>query len=246
MSLRLKLLIAVIVLAFAGLVASDIVTYTSLRSFLFTRVDQQLQAARFPVLPDLQEPGGGPFSVGGGPGSSFEPQGTYAELRDASGNLLGQPLRNDYGARPKPDPILPSNLSSSGTNADRSSTFTTGAVGGGSLRYRVRVDPVQNNQGARGTLVVAIPLTDVDQTLGHLRLIEGLVSAAVVVALGLLLWWLVRRELRPLEEIGVTAGAIAAGDLTRRVEPTDATQHGDVRAALRRRRASSRNRQRLV
>ena len=42
MPLRLKLLVAVIVLVFAGLVVSDLVTYTSLRSFLIQRVDQQL------------------------------------------------------------------------------------------------------------------------------------------------------------------------------------------------------------
>jgi hypothetical protein len=48
-SLRLKLLIAVIVLVFAGLAVADIVTYTSLRSFLFDRIDQQLVDARFPV-----------------------------------------------------------------------------------------------------------------------------------------------------------------------------------------------------
>jgi two-component system OmpR family sensor kinase len=55
----------------------------------------------------------------------------------------------------------------------------------------------------------------------------------VVLGLGLALWWLVRRGLRPLEEMGVTAGAIAAGDLTRRVEPTDErTEVGRLGLAL--------------
>ena len=39
MPLRLKLLIAVIVLVFAGLAAADVVTYTQLRSSLLQRVD---------------------------------------------------------------------------------------------------------------------------------------------------------------------------------------------------------------
>ena len=70
-------------------------------------------------------------------------------------------------------------------------------------------------------LIVAIPLTDVDQTLHHLLLVELLVAAGVLLALALLAWWVVRLGLRPLENMGETAGAIAAGDLSRRVEPAD-------------------------
>jgi two-component system OmpR family sensor kinase len=45
--------------------------------------------------------------------------------------------------------------------------------------------------------------------------------------------WLVRLGLRPLEGIGATAGAIAAGDLSRRVEPaTDRTEVGRLGLAL--------------
>ena len=46
MPLRLKLLIAVIVLVFIGLAVSNVVTYTSLHSFLVKRVDQQLTALK--------------------------------------------------------------------------------------------------------------------------------------------------------------------------------------------------------
>ncbi len=41
---------------------------------------------------------------------------------------------------------------------------------------------------------------------------------AVLLALGGGAWWIVRVGLRPLDAIGVTAGAIAAGDLSRRVD----------------------------
>ncbi|HEV8420815.1 MAG TPA: two-component sensor histidine kinase, partial [Actinomycetota bacterium] len=62
MPLRLKLLIAVIVLVFVGLAVSNVVTYTSLRSSLLNRVDQQLTAAEFSVADALGErrpfPGG--------------------------------------------------------------------------------------------------------------------------------------------------------------------------------------------
>ena len=39
--------------ASAGLIISDVVTYHSLRSFLVSRVDQQLNSAAFPVGRDL-------------------------------------------------------------------------------------------------------------------------------------------------------------------------------------------------
>ena len=75
--------------------------------------------------------------------------------------------------------------------------------------------------GVLGTLVVAIPMRDVDDTLHHLLVIEMLVAAGILLALAGLAWWVVRLGLRPLDRMGETAGAIAAGDLSRRVEPAD-------------------------
>src|SRR5205085_9987294 len=50
---------------------------------------------------------------------------------------------------------------------------------------------------------------------------------------GLMARFLVRRGLRPLEDIGQTAGAVAAGDLARRVEKADdKTEVGRLGSAL--------------
>jgi two-component system OmpR family sensor kinase len=54
-----------------------------------------------------------------------------------------------------------------------------------------------------------------------LLLIEALVAAGVLLGLAALSLWTVRKELRPLERIEETAGAIAAGDLSRRVDVVD-------------------------
>jgi two-component system OmpR family sensor kinase len=70
-------------------------------------------------------------------------------------------------------------------------------------------------------LVVAIPQSDVTETLSRLLTIEALVALGVLLGLGALSYWMVRRELRPLAHIEETAGAIAAGDLSRRVDMAD-------------------------
>ena len=81
----------------------------------------------------------------------------------------------------------------------------------------------------------AVPLTEADATLHRLLRIEALVIAGILLALGGLAWWLVRIGLRPLERIGVTAGSIAAGDLSRRVDPAEPrTEVGRLGLALNR------------
>jgi len=69
--------------------------------------------------------------------------------------------------------------------------------------------------------VVAMPLTNVDATLGQLRLLEALVSAVILLALASLAWWTVQLGLSPLRRIRDTAKKIAAGDLSQRVDSID-------------------------
>ena len=72
-----------------------------------------------------------------------------------------------------------------------------------------------------------------DATLRRLLLIELLVTGAVLAGLAALGLWVVRLGLRPLDEIGVTAQAIAAGDLTHRVERAESrTEIGRLGLAL--------------
>ena len=108
--------------------------------------------------------------------------------------------------------------------------FTVGSVGSSGLRYRAyaRRDPEDS-----GVTVAAVPLQDVDQTLNHLLLVEGLVIGGVLLALGVSAFFVVRLGLRPLNRIEVTAGEIAAGELSRRVSPaTPRTEVGRLGLAL--------------
>ena len=68
---------------------------------------------------------------------------------------------------------------------------------------------------------MAVPLNGVDDRLNRLLLVEGLVIAGVLLVLAAAAWVLVGVGLRPLDRIGATADAIAAGDLSRRVEVTE-------------------------
>lgn len=241
MTLRLRLLLVLVGIVAAGLLAADVVTYNQLGSFLDTRADQQLTDATRVVGDALGRCAAIESQVGGAQGASFPcdqyvhlppgtdlPSGTWGELRDENGSVVYQTF---FLANPGRPPALPGNLPGSGSQSAASDTvfFSAGGAGGGSLRYRVLAQPVPGG----GTLVVAIPLTDVDQTLGRLLRIEVLVTAAVLVALGSLSWWIVRRGLRPLDDMAETAGAIAAGDLSRRVEDVGGrTEVGRLGVAL--------------
>ncbi|MBB4664536.1 sensor histidine kinase [Conexibacter arvalis] len=226
-TLRARLVVGLLALAAVGLLALAGITYAEQRSFLLDRVDQQLRDAGPQLAHALAEQGvgrapgpGGPGSLGGrAPGGGAPPApaptlppGTWGARLDADGEQVGRPVVVVYGesAATPPQPRLPATL-------ERDATFTSGAREG-DVDFRVRVlgDPVGG-----GSIVAAIPLTDVDQTLDRLLLVEGLVIAGVLIALGVGAWLLVRVGLLPLDRMTHTAGRIAGGDLSQRVEATD-------------------------
>ena len=227
MSLRLRLLLILAPLFVLGLVVADVATYTSLQPFLVSRIDQQILAGHQGVEFALEQVfGGRPRGPGPGDFGSL-PQNTYARLTLADGTVIsGHPFAfNQEGTTGKP--TLPSTLQP-GT-ADHPNFLTVPGTGGVD-HYRVYVDASPDG----GTLVVAVPLDDVDSTLRHLVLLEAGVTGGVTVILVVLTWLVVRRGLRPLERMGATARSIVAEtDLSRRVAPsTDRTEVGRLGLAL--------------
>ena len=226
MTLRVRLTIALVALVGAGLLVSDVATYTALRSYLVKRVDQQLLTSSHQVLFALsssETPGPGP---GPGDGDPILPSGTFGVILDSSGAQIGQPVVFNYGGDVLAPPDLPATIHR-GTLRDPS-LFTVGSQGDGP-QYRVAALGLTDGS----TLVVAIPLTELTHTLNRLLLIACAVTLAVLATMALLSMVTVRRGLRPLEKIEVTAEAIAAGDLSRRVEETDPrTEVGRLGASL--------------
>ena len=86
-----------------------------------------------------------------------------------------------------------------------------------------QVQYIDQNTGAviPGTLVVGANLGDINQTIGQLISIDLIVGGVVVLVLAIIGVAVVRTSMRPLAEIEQTAGAIAAGDLSRRVPDRD-------------------------
>jgi len=258
-TLRLRLLLLLVGIVAAGLIISDVVTYNALRSFLTTRVDQQLEAAAFPVgrallsesglgpevpaapptgtgtgtgtgnagttLPRSGDPflAPGTFRNGGGflgpdRGSArgvLVPPGTYGQLRTSTGTVEAH-LFFAYGGKAPSTPVVPAKLPGSGLAAGRDYYFTTSSSGSRAVTYRALAKPLVDGSGV---IVIAVPLTDLESTLRHLLWIELIVSVVVLAGLGALSWVMVRRDLRPLESMTRTAGAIARGDLSQRVAP---------------------------
>lgn len=230
MTLRLRLMLGVVALAAAGLLAAAVVTYVALETYLLDRTDQQLDLLASAVDRGLADvPIEGVLAgerVQAAAEQSGLPPGTYGELRRPDGSLrVGAAVQDVHG-----DVLLP----------DLPAAFP-GAAEAGGVEYRTV--PAQDRpfeMRARAevlaggdTVVVAVPLDDVEATLAQLQQIELVVSGLVLVALGLGGYAYVRRSLRPLHEVTGVAEAIAGGARGHRLDEHDpSSEVGRMERAL--------------
>ncbi|MBX6381667.1 MAG: HAMP domain-containing histidine kinase [Microbispora sp.] len=171
-----------------------------LRGYLVDRVDAQLMAfGRRP--PDASPP---PQITNDASKPPRQFGSFYIVLLDRSGGIL-RTIQEPSNADPLPTLPKP--------QAERKKWLFTVETPSGTLW---RAIAVRENDGDRFR-VAAMSLTDINGTVSRLAVIVLGVGLAVLVALGVACYWLVRRSLRPLGEIERTAQAIAAGDLSRRV-----------------------------
>jgi two-component system, OmpR family, sensor kinase len=246
-SLRGRLLVGVLALISVALVVAASAIYAEQRSFLYSRLDQRVVAAAAPISyalgvdarllnrPATDEDRatvGRPTRSPLGKGlAGFLPSGTYGALLDDRGRVIRGPITATYGDQRPPPPELPSTVRV--TRPGGSPTlFTVASESGTKFRYRVAALGLESGAG---TILVAVPLREVDQTLDRLVLVEALVVASVIIVLIGLGWVVIRVALRPLDQMGRIASAIAAGDLSRRVSPaTPRTEVGRLGLSLNR------------
>ena len=216
--LRITLVVVVVMLSALGLTVSGAAATRSLHGYLQDRVDSQLENS-------LQDPGQLRQALGNGPGRPRSFGIVYVQVAGASSLLPGG------GAPPPPPPphesptlsclfLLPGDVSPPRIPARPRTDgrpFTVRSVTG-DVRWRAVAALNVNGD----TLIVAVPLDEVQRTVARLRLIELVVGLVVLLALGGGAFFVVRRSLRPLVEVEVAAQAVAAGDLSRRVPEGDA------------------------
>lgn len=226
MTLRLRLVLALLALVTVGLVVFGATTYSLYSRSEYQRLDDQLRNAAPDVsraLGDQAEPGGRPGGPGGpggrpgvgrGRGGPDVPLSVYGELRDTSGALV----TTVHLATTTNTPKLPAQLAVTG---GVSRLFNVGSATG-SGTWRVLVTPAQGPGGDAGrSVVVAVPTATVSAALHRLVLLEVIGGLGLLAVLSAGAWFIVRRGLRPLESMATTASAISAGDLTPRVAVTD-------------------------
>jgi two-component system OmpR family sensor kinase len=246
MSLRSRLLIAIGVIALVALVVADLITYSSLESFLYQRVDQQLELSQGRAAPAANRPnglfcyrpglvipgGGGPEGAGDSPSPAPQSfQESAAEIRTISGSVVGTQSCPAYVNGKAYSPKLPATIAGLSTTPGSTQAvyFDAPATKAAGPVFRVRASLLDDGN----VLIVAQPLGDIESTLHHLLLVElAVTGGAVVIALigGL---WLVRIGLRPLRDMETTAESIAAGNLTERVPgENDKTEVGRLARTL--------------
>ena len=268
MTLRTRLVIALVALSTIGLAVFGVSTYTLYRRSLQQQLDQDLranargqtgrlagEALSYEIDPTTCLPVGssstgaatpvpGSFGPGAVPGQGVD---SYAELRLTDGTVAACNLPITTDGRPK----LPATIT---VAAGDEQFFDVGsATGSGTWRVLARAaeGPSITRQfiGPDGTMIgganvdtttldgatviTAVRTAGLDESLSRLVRIELLAALVLLTILGTGSWLILRRGLRPLEEMAGSAATITAGDLSQRVEPADDhTEVGQLGLAL--------------
>jgi two-component system, OmpR family, sensor kinase len=218
-SLRVKLITAVLALAAVALAVISIAGLSVLRGYLLHQADNSLGS-----LTHQEE--AFPFQLGQnqhytpGQAVTWVPDSGTPQQFDIPVTISGfGPRQNEQEI---PGPAIPANASSLPSSAAQAITVPATS---GSGRWRVIGLPAQaqnpNGSSTNGTIVLAVNVSSVYGALGELTGLDVIVSAMLLLVILIVGFAVVRASLRPLTDIEKTAGAIAAGDLTRRVPDRD-------------------------
>ncbi|WP_433196251.1 sensor histidine kinase [Nocardia sp. CA-107356] len=205
--LRVGLVLALVLLSALGLLASGMVVTSALENSLLHRTDQQLRDAVMawsrPRPPTPANPSH--------PSSTF-----YVRIEPTPGGNGSVYLETrPFNVEADPElPRLPDTRPTTDPPGSKVLTkpITVGSKNEAAVKWRTMTAVTSDT-----TTTVAVPLTENIDTVNRLIMLQLVVGAAVLAALAVLAYFVIRRSLRPLRAVEKTAAAIAAGDLHRRV-----------------------------
>ena len=229
LSLRWRLLGAVLLAALVALVIVDVATYTLVTRAQLDQVDGGLERSHPPI--ERAAAASASASAGDvGDAIRAVAPASYVEVRDRNGATVvvaplvrpGSPIDDLRDLK-----IEPGTRATNGR--DDNARFATVHASGSDDAIRVRV----SRQEDGGVLVIGQSLQQVEQTRRRLFgvLIAGTIGA--LVAVGIAGAWLVRLGLRPLTAVERSAAEITSSDLDRRVPGENAsTEVGRLATAI--------------
>ncbi|HEY6311493.1 MAG TPA: HAMP domain-containing sensor histidine kinase [Streptosporangiaceae bacterium] len=236
--LRVKVMAGVVIVSLVAVVAFDIGAVTTVRRYLLAQTDNNLQVALTLTMPRLAAFLGAGAQVGGARGAHAVPANVY---RPPKGKVPALPGAFDMAFLPfhgsQMTLQVAANGSTDGANWNLSPTaaevaarpgphILAGPNGGPQIR-------VLSLRVPGGSLVVGTSLDQVYETIVRVELIVMLGSIAVVLLIGVGVFVVLRRGLRPIEAMAAQADRITAGDLTERVTPHHSgSEVGRLGAAL--------------
>lgn len=227
MSLRRRLVLGLLLIG-AVLVVTNLTLSNRFERFLIDRIDRQLTDVASSRLFQEERPRR-PGQPARGPQADDQTLSEYfiAIADPATGRSVrvGSALGDDRAA-----PVLDAaTLTRNARRPQEARPFTAPATDGENQWRLVALD-----SGPRDVVTVfGLSLAEVESTAGRIRLVQILGTLAVLSTLGLVTWWVLRLGVHPIEDMAVTADAIAAGDLSRRVEhPGAGTEAGRLGIAF--------------
>lgn len=229
--LRTKLIASVLALVIMALAAISVASDVVLNSYLTTRQDSQLEE-NFGLALQQAESGSRLFHVGQAYNAPTGQQGIFVEFIQPGQQFTG-PLGigaifpgNSSSLKPQSLPDLPANRNWPGS-ANPVLRTVSSQSGGDTWRVIAQTTSFQTTvngsqpQTRNLTIVVAANLGPVNAEIRRLVTVELIVGAAIVVVLAAASVAVVRANLRPLDDIEMTAGQIARGHLEHRIPERD-------------------------
>ncbi len=205
--LRVRLTVLIASLLVAGLGLAALTTVTVLARFLVEQVDHRLGASGVALAEN---------ALGTFPGSNDRglPSDYYVAYAPLVGTTLAFVQNDTLQAHGSPN--LPTLTIAEAVQRDRVPFTVSNAEGGAPWRVVLYPADTDTRQGV-GVVAVALPLTEVKETIAQVSRLLLVSGMAIVAVGGLAGYGAVRRALRPLRDVEATAEAFAGGDFAQRV-----------------------------